>query len=85
MSHCPHCGRPRLFANVDIASDPEEQEALNRRVKSVTERATHRGAATRVEDFKHFVDAAKPVTACAFHVVDRLSKSVHKLPTSLED
>lgn len=79
MQHCPHCGRPRLFPNVDQADLPDERAALDRRYRRAVSKAESRGAGPRVEAFERFVETARPVIAFSLSNVQRLADSDNQL------
>ncbi len=79
MQHCPHCGRPRRFPNVDLAEDPPEKAALDRRYFAALDRAKGRGTQDRVDAFELYVEQAHAVTACPFAEVRRIAKSDKEL------
>ena len=63
--YCPHCGRPRLFPNVDAASTTNEQEALQRRYDSALQAAAQRGCEAQVQAFETAVaQDSQAVMAC---------------------
>jgi hypothetical protein len=75
MQYCPHCGRPRLFPNVDAASTQREVEGLKRRYEAAAAGALKRGARSRLADFQRFAEQAIAVMACSFAEVRRLADS----------
>jgi hypothetical protein len=52
MTCCPHCGRPALYPNVDMAGLPEEKSALESRYKDAVGAAAARGAEQALSDFE---------------------------------
>ncbi len=52
---CPHCARPSLFPNVDLAGAPEETEALARRYQAQVERAEALGQEAALMKFEQHV------------------------------
>ena len=77
--HCPHCGRPRRFPNVDLAQMPRETEALQRRYDAAMSDAADRGANASIDRFATAVGQAKPVIAYPFAEVHRLARSDNEL------
>jgi hypothetical protein len=53
--HCPHCGRPRLFPNVDMASTEDEQKGLDRRYQKTLRAARKNKADDACRAFEAFV------------------------------
>lgn len=62
--HCPHCGRPRRFVNVDLASQPAGKDALDRRYLKATRSANKRGAALALQAFETFVNTKTQAVVC---------------------
>lgn len=79
MQHCPHCGRPRRFPNVDVSRIPREAEALQRRYDAARVKAAKRGAEPKLAAFEAFVEQAKPVLVCAFSEIRRLAVADNEL------
>jgi len=79
MQHCPHCGRPRRFPNVDVARLPRELEALQRRYEAAKADAVRRGAGAKLQMFEAYVAEAKPVLVCAFAEIRRLARADSEL------
>ncbi len=60
---CPHCARPALFPNVEMAADDKERLALARRYDSAIEDAARRGCDGTVRDFESQAGKSKAVIA----------------------
>ena len=52
---CPHCARPSLFPNVDLAAASEETEALAQRYQAQVERAKAEGKEAALAKFEQHV------------------------------
>jgi hypothetical protein len=63
MTRCPHCARPGLFPNVDLAKVDEEREALDRRYDAAEEDADRRGCRAIVKDFEDRTSRSQAVIA----------------------
>lgn len=75
LSLCPHCGRPSLPPNVEMASSPEERDALSRRYEEVIKDAETRGCFDVVQRFKDEVSRSKAVIARSTLETMRLANS----------
>lgn len=53
LDRCPHCARPSLFPNVDMASDPTEVAALNARYTAAVTAAASNGATVIASELEH--------------------------------
>lgn len=60
---CPHCARPALFPNVELAEADKERRALTRRYDWAVEDAARRGCADKVRDFESRAGRSKAVIA----------------------
>jgi len=63
MSRCPHCARPGLFPNVDLAELDDERKALDDRYTKAVGDAEHRGCRPAVENFEGEAGRSKAVIA----------------------
>src|SRR5271165_2963285 len=75
MQHCPHCGRPRRFPNVDAAEMSAEITALDQRYQLALQNALKHNTAAVVSEFEKAVEQARAVMCCPFLEVHRLAKS----------
>ncbi len=63
--YCPHCGRPRLFPNVDAAATASEREALQHRYDRALAVAAQRHCEGQVKAFEAIVTQdSQAVMAC---------------------
>lgn len=79
MQHCPHCGRPRRFPNVDVARLENEVRSLHGRYEAAKADAAGRGADLRLQAFETYVEKAQPVLVCPFTEIKRLARSDSEL------
>lgn len=61
MEHCPHCGRPRRFPNVDVAESPNERNELIAKYDSIKAEANREGWIDKFKSFEEFIKSAKIV------------------------
>jgi hypothetical protein len=73
LDRCPHCARPSLFPNVEMASDPAEVAALDRRYSSAMTRAVANGTAAVAGDLERETATRSRV------VISRDSSDVYRL------
>jgi hypothetical protein len=62
--NCPHCGRPSLFPNVDLADDPAETDKLDTRFKEVERECDSRGCQSLASDFANACENSAAVFHC---------------------
>ena len=80
MQHCPHCGRPRRFPNVDIAETDAEVNELKKRYREALDQAKSRNADAIVAKFRQAVlKRAKAVICCSIEEVRRIASSDNEL------
>jgi hypothetical protein len=79
---CPHCGRPGLYPNVRIASNPKERTALDRRYKSAMKDSSSRGAVSVLYDFEKAIAASKAVISRPHNELYRLAANDYELYTT---
>lgn len=65
-NHCPHCGRPSLFPNVDYAEIDAERHALQQRYEASKEQSTNRGCEATLQAFEDAAEASQAVIARSF-------------------
>ncbi len=63
-THCPHCGRPQYFPNVDLAKAPDEKAKLQARYGATLTDAEQRGCIDNVTGFVSTCAGAAAVFAC---------------------
>ena len=68
---CPHCGRPQLFPNVELAKDEIEKQKLAARHKEALERCRERGCENVAIAFEAACDRTAAVFACPLHRLHR--------------
>ncbi len=78
-SRCPHCARPGRFPNVELASLPDEVEALDRRYDEVIGQAERRDSEAEVLAFEAEAARSKAVIARSRHETKRLATSDHEV------
>jgi hypothetical protein len=64
-THCPHCGRPQYFPNVDLAKAPGEKAKLQARYEATMTDAERRGCKDNVNRFAAACTGAAAVFACS--------------------
>jgi hypothetical protein len=77
--HCPHCGRPRLFPNVDASETPDEIAALNKCYQDAVEHSEVLGTSQRIAEFEKALAGSKALLCCPFLEVRRLTQSDNEL------
>jgi hypothetical protein len=76
---CPHCGRPGLFPNVRVASQPTELVALDGRYQDTRRAIDARGCAGVADAFMEKVDASTAVITRPLGDVERLARNDHEV------
>lgn len=76
-SKCPHCGRPGIFPNVNIAI--YEQSALETRYKKEIEDAKSSGLIANVEDFERAANKSSAVISRSLDELQRVAGSDNQL------
>lgn len=71
--HCPHCGRPRLFINVETAETDNHVNALSKRCCEAIARAKKRGCESEVLEFEKAVNSSKAVIGCGLSKLHALT------------
>jgi hypothetical protein len=61
LSICPHCGRPGLFPNVNVAVRPEETNALNDRYLAAQNSIATRGVTSEAAEFENAAGLSQAV------------------------
>lgn len=77
VSLCPHCGRPSLFRNVEVALS--EQDYLQDRYDKATSNALFRGVTANVDDFERALENSRAVINRSLSELQRLSASDYEL------
>jgi hypothetical protein len=72
--YCIHCGRPRLFPNVDMAEQQEERKALQERYEVAVQAAKVRGCESVAKAFEQAVSTAKAVIARPAYELARIAQ-----------
>ncbi|MFH1690254.1 MAG: hypothetical protein ABIE42_08455 [Candidatus Eisenbacteria bacterium] len=73
---CPHCERPCLYPNVEVADSKDEREALETRYQDALLRAKSRGAEDKVKRFETLVESdSVAVIAMSFEQFEFIAKS----------
>lgn len=75
LNACPHCGRPGLFPNVQLASDPAEQGVLEGRYAAVLKAAESSGGTGTIDRFKAAIDKSVAVLGVPLQEATRLAQS----------
>lgn len=70
---CPHCAKPLLFPNVDLAEDPSEKAKLEKRLEFVRKAAEGTNCTERLTAFSDACKSTKAIWACS---VDRLHRQL---------
>ena len=68
---CPHCGRPSLFPNVDLANAQNEKNKLTVRYKAALISCDTRGTGKVVREFENACKDSKAVFALGVHKLHR--------------
>ncbi len=76
---CPHCARPALFPNVELAAEEKEREALIRRYDKAIADATRNGYADVVRDLEDQAGRSKAVIARGLDETLRLAAEEHNI------
>jgi len=76
---CPHCARPGLFPNVDMAELDEERKALDRRYRKAVQDARDRGCEDIVRSFEDHAGTSKAVIARPLWETMRLASGDHQV------
>ncbi len=72
---CLHCAMPGLFPNVRAAAEPNERDALDRRVKKAIQDATSRGCEHVLNDLATALAGSQAVIARPLNEIQRLASS----------
>lgn len=70
-TNCPHCGRPQLFPNVDLANRPIEKTKLVSRYQAALAECRRRGCEETAQQFTESCTEAVAVFACSLQRLHR--------------
>jgi len=76
---CPHCARPGLFPNVDMAKLDEEHKALDRRYREAVQDARNRGCEEIVRSFEDRAATTQAVIVRPLWETMKLAEGDHQV------
>lgn len=79
-THCPHCGQPQDFPNVEDANAPNEVTALQNRYDNAYRNATARRCDAKLQEFETAVAGrSRAIFACPLTKLMPLATGQHDL------